>query len=179
MLGREAVAACPCSRICRFWAGCSGSTRTRSTSRISSSSSPRGSKAMTPVFHRIERVLGMLLLAVATSSCMDQGDLFGPDPEAGSPRIRLGAAGYDLHSGEHVDVSVANLGARDGMVELLVLDASREVVWRSTRVVVDDTIVDVPVTSIPAEMVGSSALSLTASLESDGVRGYASDDTAA
>jgi hypothetical protein len=134
---------------------------------------------MTPVFHRIERVLGMLLLAVATSSCMDQGDLFGPDPEAGPPRIRLGAAGYDLHSGEHVDVSVANLGARDGMVELLVLDASREVVWRSTRVVVDDTIVDVPVTSIPAEMVGSSALSLTASLESDGVRVYASDDTAA
>ena len=132
------------------------------------------------VSRRTERALRVGLLALATASCMDQGDLFGPDPEpSDGPLVRLSAVSYDLHSGDRVTLRIEDLGDRAGTAELLVLDAHREVVWRSARVEVADTVVGVPITGITEPLIAGSDLVLTASVEAAGVRVYASDDTSA
>jgi hypothetical protein len=135
---------------------------------------------MSWVSRRTERALRVGLLALATASCMDQGDLFGPDPEpSDGPLVRLSAASYDLHSGDRVTLRIEDLGDRSGTAELLVLDAHREVVWRSARVAVADTVVGVTITGLTEPLIAGSDLVLTASVEAAGVRVYASDDTAA
>ncbi len=129
---------------------------------------------------RTEVALCAVLLATGTS-CMDQGELFGPDPEppADAPRVRLGAAAYVLYEGDEVKVRVEGLGGRSGQAEVLVLDRSREVVWRSGRVAAADTLARVPVTGLPQRLFTDTALSLSAAVEVEGVRVYAGDDTAA
>lgn len=129
---------------------------------------------------RTEVALCAVLLATG-ASCMDQGELFGPDPEPpeDAPRVRLGAAAYVLYEGDEVKVRLEGLGGRRGEAEVLVLDRAREVVWRSGRVAAADTLVRVPVTGLPQRLFADTALSLSAALEVEGVRVYAGDDTAA
>lgn len=110
---------------------------------------------------------------------MDQEDLFGPEPVAGAPLVRLTAESYELHAGDRVALKIENLDARRGTAELLVLDAARAVVWRSPAVAVEDTVVHVPVSGFPDAVLALSGLSLTATIEADGKRFYASNDTAA
>lgn len=129
---------------------------------------------------RTNRVLCAGLLALAATACMDQGELFGPEPVvSGGPLLRLGSASYELHSGDLVTLRIEGLEDPSGSVELLALDATREVVWRSPRVTVADTAVQVPVTGVTETLIAGSELVLTASLEAGGVRVYASDDTVA
>jgi hypothetical protein len=112
---------------------------------------------------------------------MDQGELFGPTPEApeGAPRVRLGAASYVLYEGDQVAVRVERLAGRSGQAEVLALDRGGEVVWRSARVAVGDTLVRVPVTGLSQQLFADTALALSAAVEVGGVRVYAGDDTTA
>ncbi|HEX6369838.1 MAG TPA: hypothetical protein VF006_13045 [Longimicrobium sp.] len=129
---------------------------------------------------RTEGALCAALLLTATS-CMDQGELFGPDPEPSgdAPRVRLGAPSYVLYEGDEVRVRVEGLDGRTGQAEVLVLDRAREVVWRSGRVAATDTLARVPVTGLPQQLFADTALSLSAVVEVGDVRVYAGDDTAA
>jgi hypothetical protein len=112
---------------------------------------------------------------------MDQGELFGPDPEPpeDAPLVRLAAASYVLYEGDEVKVRVEGLDGRAAQAQVLVLDRAREVVWRSGRVAVADTLARVPVTGLPQRLFADTALALSAAVEAGGVRVYAGDDTAA
>lgn len=120
-------------------------------------------------------------LVVAGASCMDQGELFGPDPEPpeDAPRVRLAAAAYVLYEGDEVTVRVEGLGGRAAQAEVLVLDRAREVVWRSGRVAVSDTLARVPVSGLPQRLYADTALFLSVAVEAGDVQVYAGDDTAA
>jgi len=135
---------------------------------------------MTRHRRRTERALGAALLVLA-AACMDQGELFGPEPEPTGelPRLRLGASAYVLYDGDRVRVGVEGLEGRAGRVEVLVMDRAREVLWRSGGVTVADTAVLVPVSGLPARLYTDTALSLTATMEVAGERLYASDDSIA
>ncbi|MBB4635993.1 hypothetical protein [Longimicrobium terrae] len=126
-----------------------------------------------------ERALLALALAGA-AGCIDQGALFGPDPEThdGAPRVRLPAARYTLFEGDRVALRLEALEG-DARAELLVLDAAREVVWRSGAVQAADTVVEVPVGALPPRLLADTTLSLTAAVDAGGTRVWATDDTAA
>lgn len=129
---------------------------------------------------RTEVALCAALLAFGTS-CMDQGELFGPDPEPpeNAPLVRLSAPAYVLYEGDLVAVRVEGLEGRAALAEVLVLDRGREVVWRSGRVAAADTLARVPVAGLPQRLFADTALFLSAALEVEGVRVYAGDDTTA
>ena len=129
---------------------------------------------------RTEVALCAVLLVLGTS-CMDQGELFGPEPEPpeGAPLVRLSAPAYVLYEGDHVTVRVERLDGREAQAEVLVLDRAREVVWRSSRAPVADTLARVPVAGLPQRLFADTTLSLSAALEVEGVRVYAGDDTTA
>lgn len=133
---------------------------------------------MNLAFRRIERGLRALALVVVAAACMDQDDLFGPG-EDGPPRVRLVAAAYELHAGDRVALSIENLRGRRGTAELLVQDTAGAIVWRSATAPVEEAVSQVLVAGIPDSIIGVSGLSLTASVETGGVRVYASDDSAA
>ncbi|HET6230555.1 MAG TPA: hypothetical protein VFE05_10845 [Longimicrobiaceae bacterium] len=128
---------------------------------------------------RTDRAAAAVLLLMA-GGCMDQGDLFRPVPErvAHAPRLRLTAESYVLYEGDRVPLRVDSLDGRQGSVEVLVLDRARAVVWRSAPVALSDSLVSVPVTGLPATVYGDTTLALSADLDVDGHRVYASDDTA-
>lgn len=126
-----------------------------------------------------ERALLALALAGATG-CIDQGALFGPGPETrdGAPRVRLPAARYTLFEGDRVALRLEALEGH-ARAELVVLDAAREVVWRSGPVQAADTVVGVPVGALLPRLLADTTLSLTAAVEAGGTRVWATDDTAA
>jgi hypothetical protein len=112
---------------------------------------------------------------------MDQGELFGPDPEPpeDAPLVRLSAPAYVLYEGDLVAVRVEGLEGRTALAEVLVLDRGREVVWRSGRVAAADTLARVPMAGLPQRLFADTSLFLSAALEVEGVRVYAGDDTTA
>jgi hypothetical protein len=129
-----------------------------------------------------ERVVRAAMLVLVAGACIDQGVLFEPGTDSAddAPRLRLDQASYTLYAGDQVSVRVQGWEpGLDGQAEILVLDIERTVVWRSPQVQVSDTVVSIPVDGFPPALYADDELVLTASMELDAGRIYATDDTSA
>lgn len=125
----------------------------------------------------------LLLALLLAAGCVDQGELFGPDRGVegeAAPRLALAAGSHTLYEGDRVLLRPDRVPAAGAKAELLVLDGSGAVVWRSDPVQVQHDEVAIEVRGLPATLYGAEGLSVTASLiDARGARTFASDDTAA
>lgn len=136
---------------------------------------------MKPLRSRINRALAGFALLLVAGGCIDRGALItDPVAERDLPLVRHTQAGYTLYEGDSVRVVLDRAaGAAGSGAELLVVNAAREVLWRSAEVTVRDSSVTLPVAAVPSTLFGDTTLFLTATLRVRGTRVYATDDTIA
>lgn len=133
------------------------------------------------LLRKIDLRLRAPLLVLCVAACVDQGELFGPEPIGpDAPRVRLTESSYVLYEGDLVSVRLQGWDAAvGGAVEVMVLGTDRQVLWRSPGVPATDTLIQIPVQDVPPALFEVDDLLLTAALELREGRVYASDDTIA
>jgi hypothetical protein len=118
-------------------------------------------------------------LALALSGCVDRPSLFDPEPRGEGPRIALPQGELEVYESDSIRVPVEGVEDADGMhLQLLVLDSTRAVLWRSAAVSLQGAAGEVPVEGVPAGVERGHALLVTGVLtDAAGHRLYASDDS--
>jgi hypothetical protein len=117
---------------------------------------------------------------LAATACMDRPALFEPGETGDGVHVTLPAGELAVY--ERDTVRIAAKGDLDGgmRAQLLILDTTRAVLWRSADVPVREGHATLPVEGVPAGVERGAPLLLTAVLlDAAGNRVYASDDSAA
>lgn len=121
----------------------------------------------------------VVAVLVAAAACVDRPALFEPEKPGGGVRLTLPPGSLAVYERDTVVLQIDAGEAGGARVQMLLLDSTRTVRWRSAEVPVRGFHVAVPVEDVPPTVERGAELLVTAVLSDDsGSRFYASDDSA-